>query len=77
MVIHKTQPYPCFHTSRRITINSHKTIKTKCYTQHIILDNQTMYKSGRTYNHCSKISYGQSNSNNDNNKNNNNNKTKQ
>jgi len=37
------------------------------------MDNQTIYKPGRTHNHCPKISHRQQNSNNDNNKNNKNN----
>jgi len=38
MVIHQTQPYSYFYTSRSIIINPHKIIKIKCYTQHTILD---------------------------------------
>ena len=80
MVIHQTQPYSCFYTSWRITINPYKTIKTKYYTQHIVLANQTIYKPGRTYNYCPKISHDNKIViiiNNNNNNNNNKNKMKQ
>jgi len=40
MVIHQTQLYSCFYTSRRITINPHKIIQTKCYTQHVDMRSQ-------------------------------------